>query len=133
MLVIFGLSLKNILLFIVCGILGALTIVSISIIYSSLSFWFGKTEIISDTMNNLMINFSIYPEGIFSGLIRFMFYTILPLGIATYIPVQIISDFNIINFIYMLIGTAIFITLAFTIFHKGLKRYSSSNLMNVRV
>ncbi len=133
MLVIFGLSLKNILLFIVCGILGALTIVSISIIYSSLSFWFGKTEIISDTMNNLMINFSIYPEGIFSGLIRFMFYTILPLGITTYIPVQIISDFNIINFIYMLVGTAIFITLAFTIFYKGLKRYSSSNLMNVRV
>ena len=133
MIIIYGLSIKNILLFLICGLCGALIIVSISIIFSSLSFWFGKTEMIADTINNLMINFSIYPEGIFQGVIKFMFYTIIPLGITTYIPVQIISDFKFNYLIIVLVATIFFVTLAFLVFYKGLKRYSSANLMNVRI
>ena len=94
MIIVFGFTLKNVLLFLLCGICGALIIVSISIIFSSLSFWFGKTEIISETVNSLMINFSVYPEGIFTGIIRVMFYTILPLGITTYLPVRICASFT---------------------------------------
>ena len=133
MLVVYGLSIKNILLFLICGLCGAFVVVSISIIFSSLSFWFGKTEMIADTINNLMINFSIYPEGIFQGVIKLMFYTIIPLGITTYIPVQIISDFNFNYLTIVLVATIFFVTLAFLIFYKGLKRYSSANLMNVRI
>ena len=133
MIVIYGLSIKNILLFLICGLCGALIIVSISIIFSSLSFWFGKTEMIADTINNLMINFSIYPEGIFQGVIKLMFYTIIPLGITTYIPVQIISDFNFNYLTIVLVATIFFVTLAFLVFYRGLRRYSSANLMNVRI
>ena len=133
MIIVFGFTLKNVLLFLLCGICGALIIVSISIIFSSLSFWFGKTEIISETVNSLMINFSVYPEGIFTGIIRVMFYTILPLGITTYLPVRIISDFKFIYLLYLIIGTIIFVLLAFLVFYRGLRKYSSTNLMNARV
>lgn len=133
MLVVYGLSIKNILLFLICGLCGAFVVVSISIIFSSLSFWFGKTEMIADTINNLMVSFSIYPEGIFQGVIKFMFYTIIPLGITTYIPVQIISDFRFNYLIIVLVATIFFVTLAFLVFYKGLRRYSSANLMNVRI
>ena len=133
MIIVFGFTLKNVLLFLLCGICGALIIVSISIIFSSLSFWFGKTEIISETVNSLMINFSVYPEGIFTGIIRVMFYTILPLGITTYLPVRIISDFKFIYLLYLIIGTIIFVLLAFFVFYRGLRKYSSTNLMNARV
>lgn len=133
MIILFGLSIKNILLFILCGICGALTLTSISIIFSSLSFWFGRTEMIANTVNNLMVSFSTYPEGIFKGVIKFMFYTFLPLGIATYLPVQIISDFHFKYLLYIVLGTIIFVVLSFIIFYKGLKKYGSSNLMNARI
>lgn len=133
MIILYGPTLKNILLFIFCGLCGSLVITSISIIFSSLSFWFGKTEMISDTINSLMINFSIYPEGIFQGTIKFMFYTLIPLGITTYLPVQVISSFNGSYLLYIIVATIFFITLAFMVFYKGLKKYSSANLMNVRI
>lgn len=133
MLVIFGINIKSLLLFIFCGICSALTITSISIIFSSLSFWFGHSEIIASTINSLMTNFATYPEGIFKGLIKILFYTFLPLAITTYVPVQLISNFHIYYLLYILIGTIVFVTLAFLIFYKGLKKYSSTNLMNVRI
>ena len=133
MIAIFGPSLLNVTMFIICGFLGALTITSISIIFSSLSFWFGRTEMITNTLNSLMTNFATYPEGIFKGIIKFMFYTFLPLGITTYVPVQLISNFDIKYLLFIIFGTAFFVALAFIIFYKGLKRYSSANLMNVRI
>ena len=133
MVILFGLSIKNVLLFIICGICGALTITSISIIFSSLSFWFGRTEMITNTVNSLMINFATYPEGIFKGIIKFMFYTFLPLGITTYVPVRVVSEFSINSLIYVIVGTMFFVTLAFLIFYRGLKKYSSANLMNARI
>ena len=133
MLVLFVLSLKTFLLFLFCGVMGSFVIVSISIIFSSLAFWFGKTEMIANTVNSLMTNFATYPEGIFKGIIKILFYTILPLGITTYVPVQLVSNFEIKYLIFIVLGTIIFVSLAFLVFYKGLKRYSSTNLMNARV
>lgn len=133
MLFLFGLKPHTILLFLFCGLCGALVIVSIAIIFSSLSFWFGKTEMLANTVNSLMTNFATYPEGIFKGLVKILFYTILPLGITTYVPVQLISHFEWKWIIFIILGTIFFIFLAFFIFYKGLKRYSSTNLMNARI
>jgi len=133
MLGIFGFSIKSFLLFTFCGICGSFVIVSISIIFSSLSFWFGRTEMIANTVNSLMTNFATYPEGIFKGFIKILFYTFLPLGLTTYIPVQLISNFNSIYVLYIILGTTVFVTTAFLVFYKGLKHYSSTNLMNARI
>ena len=133
MLCLFGFSFKNLLLFVFCGICGAFVLTSITIIFSSLSFWFGKVETVANTMNSLMTNFATYPEGIFKGFIKIMFYTILPLGLTTYIPVQMVSNFKIEYLLFIIVGTFLFVFLAFTIFYKGLRRYSSTNLMNARI
>lgn len=133
MLFIYGISIKSFLLFTLFCITGALILVALAIIYGSLSFWFGRVELISDTMNNLMINFATYPDGIFKGFIKILFYTILPLEFVNYIPVGLISNFNLNKFLLVILITITFISLAFIIFYKGLRRYSSSNLMNARV
>lgn len=133
MLCIFGISIKSFLLFVFCGICGAFILVSIAVIFSCLSFWFGRVETIANTMNSLMTNFATYPEGIFKGFIKILFYTILPLGLTTYIPVQMISNLKLEYMLFIGIGTIMFVLLAFVIFYKGLKRYSSTNLMNARI
>ena len=80
-----------------------------------------------------MTNFATYPEGIFKGMIKILFYTILPLGFANYMPVQIMTSFNIYNLLIIIFIVLLFIGIAFFIFNRGLRKYSSTNLMNVRV
>ena len=133
MLFVYGFTIQRLVLFIIVIVCGAFSLTCISIIFSSLSFWFNRTDIITDSVNNLMINFSTYPDGIFKGITRIIIFTIVPVGIINYIPVWIFKEFNIYLFIIVICTTILFIFLAFTIFYKGLKRYSSSNLMGARI
>lgn len=133
MVVVYGFSIKTLLLFILFSITSGLIITSVAIMSGSLAFWFGKVDILSDTINSLMTNFATYPEGIFKGVIKILFYTIIPLGFSNYLPIQIISDFNIYYFLVVILITIICMVLSYIIFNQGLKRYSSSNLMNVRM
>ena len=132
MLCIFGLSIKTILLFIFFSICGAIMLTCIAVILGSLSFWFNRSDQIADTGNGLMTSFATYPEGIFDGLIKILLYTIVPIGFINYLPVQIMTEFDLNNTLLVLLITLLFILLAFLIFYKGLKRYSSSNLMEAR-
>ncbi len=132
MLFVFGFTIKNFLLFTLFCFTGSLIIVSIAIILGSLSFWFNKSDVIADTGNSLLTNFATYPDGIFKGITKILFYTILPLGYVAYMPVQILSSFNIKLFILVISITIMFITLAVITFYRGLRRYSSSNLMIAR-
>ena len=133
MLFIYGISLKAFLLFTLFIVSGGLILTAISIIFNSLSFWFGRVEIIANTIGSLMINFATYPDGIFKGFIKILFYTIIPIGFVNYIPIKLIDSFNIFGFLSV-IGVAAFIVLfSLIIFNRGLKHYSSSNLMNARI
>ena len=133
MLFICGTTPLNILLFIIFSICGGFILVAISVILSSLSFWFNKTDVLSDTVNRLMTNFATYPDGIFKGVVKIMLFTLIPVGITSYIPVRLLTEFNFNLFLLIILVTIILIGLAFIIFNKGLKRYSSSNLMGSRI
>ena len=133
MLFFYGISIKNLVLFTFFSLTGALIITSVTIIFSSLTFWFGRVEIAATTINSLMLNFATYPDGIFKGLVKILFYTFLPLAFSNYIPIQIIMDFNIYYFLVVILIASLFVAIAFTVFNEGLKKYSSSNLMNARV
>jgi len=128
----YGFSFKVLGLFILFSITSGLIITSIAVITGSLAFWFGKSDVFADTLNGLMTNFATYPEGIFSGIIKILFYTIIPLGFSIYLPIQVISNFNLFNLIAIVVITIVLVLLAFLIFYRGLRKYSSTNLMNVR-
>lgn len=133
MLFVFGFTLPRFLLFTLFMITGGLILTSITVILSSLSFWFQKADIIADTGNSLMVNFATYPDGIFKGIAKMLLFTLIPVGIVNYIPIQIMTEFNL-SLTILIVGISIlFVVLAFVIFYKGLKKYSSSNLMVARI
>ena len=129
MLFLSGITISKFILFTILSILGGISITSISIILSSLSFWFQKTDMITSTHHSLMTSFATYPEGIFKGITKIILFTIVPVGIVNYIPIRIISEFNIYLFLIVFLVAVLFTTLSFIIFNIGLKKYSSSNLM----
>lgn len=130
---IYGFSLKTFLLFIVFTISGGLILTSISVILSSLSFWHQKSDVITETGNSFMITFATYPDGIFKGITKIILYTLIPVGFTSYIPVKVMTEFNIGLFIGAISLSIVFVLLAFIIFYRGLRRYSSSNLMIARI
>ena len=133
MLILYGITFTNFILFTIFIICGGLILTSISVIFSSLSFWFNKTDIVVDTYNSLMVNFATYPDGIFKKSVKIMFYTLIPIGIVNHIPIKVLTHFNLILFILVILITILFIIFEFLIFNKGLKKYSSSNLMSARI
>lgn len=133
MLFISGCTLKGFFLFTWFSITGCFITTSIAIILGSLGFWFNKSDLIADTGNSLMIQFSTYPDGIFKGVVKVLLYTVVPIGLSVYIPISILVKFNLLLFLFVTFVSLIFVFFAFFIFYKGLKKYSSSNLMIARV
>ena len=111
--------------------------------YGISHFFFKKAYSLYDTINNgkfitetvisMITHFATYPDGIFKGITKIILYTIIPVGIMNYIPIHILKEFDA-KLLLLVIAVTIGLTaLAFLIFNKGLKRYSSSNLMSARI
>ena len=128
-----GITISKFVLYTFFVISGGIIMVDIAIILGSLSFYISKSDMIAETGNNFMIYFATYPDGIFKGFVKMILFTIIPIGITTYIPVWILTKFNIFYFIGIIIFTICITILAFVVFYKGLKRYSSSNLIVAKI
>ncbi len=132
-LLFYGITIKRFIIFTFVNICGGIIIAEISIIYNSFCFWFVKADILGDTINNTMLNFATYPETIFKKSVKLILYTIIPVGFSTYMPFKLMLKFGIREFFLLIISVLIISLLTFGIFNKGLKKYSSSNLMVSRI
>ena len=132
-LAISGLTPYKLLMFTLFIILGGILQTCVAIIYGSLSFWLGKVDQFADTFTSLIDMFGTYPDSIFNRFIHIIFFTIVPVAFIVFIPVQLLVEFNIYNILLLLAGALIIILIACVTFRRGLKRYSSSNLMIARL
>lgn len=130
---IYGITIKNIILFTIFTITGGIIVAAFASIIGSISFWIVKGDILADSLTGIMVNLATYPGTIFKKVVKIILYTVIPVGIANYMPVDTILNFNFANFLYIIMFTIAITVLAFCIFNKGLKKYSSSNLMSSRI
>lgn len=128
-----ALSIPGFLLFTIFSICGGIILTSIAIIFGSLSFWFQRADLVAETANGWMTNFATYPDGIFKGIVKILLFTIIPVGIVNYIPVYVLTNFHFSLFAIVILFMLFLVLFSFFFFYQGLKRYSSSNLMNSRL
>ncbi len=128
-----NLTITQFFLFLFFCMTGGIILTCFAVILGSLSFWIQKADMIADTGNGLMTNFATYPDGIFKGVVKVLLFTIVPVGIANYIPMKLLISFQFDFFIIIIVTMIFMLFLAFFVFYRGLKRYSSSNLMNARI
>lgn len=130
--IFFRFSLKSLLLFTLMAILGGIILTAFAVIVGSISFWIVRADMIAHNLNSAILHISTYPEGIFKGFVRLILYTVVPVGLATYMPLQVILNFKLTTLLIVIGFTILFVSLAFLIFYRGLRRYSSGNLMIAR-
>ena len=130
---VFCFSIERFFLFLLFSLTGAVIITAFALLMGSLSFWLVRADMFGRNMVNSMISFSTYPDGIFKGGVRWLLYFVIPVGMSIYQPVHIMMDFNMRRFLMVLGYTFLLITAAVFVFYRGLRRYSSGNLMEARM
>lgn len=99
----------------------------------SIAFWTGSAEGIFSSAINALISFTLYPDTLFTGVIKAILFTAIPAAFITYIPVSLLREFDLTKLLLMVGAVLTASTLAGIIYKKGLKRYESGNLMMMRM
>ncbi|HEX3047190.1 MAG TPA: ABC-2 family transporter protein, partial [Bacillota bacterium] len=102
-----------------------------SVIFSAetLTFFVGNASAIGRMFLNFLISFTLYPEGIYRGAVRWIIYSLIPAGFIAFLPLRIMKGFS-----WPWLGLLIAIDLAYLagsyfLFKLGIKRYESGNLI----
>lgn len=104
-----------------------------ALLMGSLSFWFVRAEMLGNHMVGSMASFATYPDGIFKGAVRFLLYSVIPVGMAIYLPVHVMMTFDVAKLLWVLGFTLLITVVSVIVFYRGLRRYSSSSLMAARM
>lgn len=132
-LILFCFSPKRLLLFLLFAVTAALIQTAFAVLLGSLSFWFVRADTFGGNMLNCMVSFSTYPDGIFQGMAKLLLYYVIPVGMAIYRPVHIMVNFDPVQFFTVLGYTFLLLAAAVLVFYRGLRRYTSGNLMGARL
>lgn len=106
--------------------------VSFMVIAGSLAFWMGSAEAAAFQAQQAVITFSLYPGAMFHGWMRILLFTAIPAGFISHIPVELLRSFDPTLFMALLGAAVASAGLAVGVFHVGLKRYESGNLVTLR-
>ncbi len=120
-------------LFFFLSLNSCIIILGFAIILGSLSFYIGSAVEASSQGLMGVLSIASYPFSAFAGYTKFILLTLIPAGFITGIPVELIREFDWTQMIYMMICAATIFSLAIIVFKKGIKKYESGNLINVRV
>jgi ABC-2 type transport system permease protein len=104
----------------------AAVILACGIVFFSLAFWLGPNTV-ARQLWELLITFSLYPEPLFGGGLRFLLFTALPAGLVGYLPARIVRAPTASDVILLASGAALYFVGALLIFQAGLRRYSSGS------
>jgi ABC-2 type transport system permease protein len=114
-------------------VIGGLLMTAVSISAHTFTFYFGDASLIGGMALEFMINFCIYPEGIYRGFVRVLMMTLIPASFIVHIPLKLARSFNL-TWLPVLLGVALlYCWLAYKFFYRGLKRYESGNLIITRM
>lgn len=128
-----GFNFYKIFMFTMFVVLGGTLLTAFLSIVGSITFWIKRGDILLRNLNNIAVCTASYPEGIFMGAAKVLLFVIVPTGFMIYFPVRIILAFNFTMLASVISITLFAVLFAFWFFKLGLKKYSSSNLIELRV
>lgn len=97
------------------------------------TFFLGNASMLGTMVGEFVINFSIYPLGIYQGVIRVILFTLIPAGFAVHVPLSLLRGFSPGLLLGQLAFVLAYAAFAWWLFGRGLRRYASGNLINTRM
>jgi ABC-2 type transport system permease protein len=104
---------------------GAVVLVATAVLLHSAAFWLGRTESASRQMYEVILMFSLYPDTLFTGPLRWLLFSIVPAAFVGYLPAQLIRAPSVGTAVLIAAGTLAYAAIAAFVFDRGLRVYSS--------
>jgi ABC-2 type transport system permease protein len=114
-------------LVIVAVVAGAIVLVSTAVFLHSAAFWLGRTQSVSRQLYETTLMFSLYPDTLFSGPLRWILFTIIPAGFVGYLPATLIRAPDAWLAARIGLGAIAYALIAAWVFQRGLRTYSSGS------
>ncbi len=113
---------------------GGLVMASVVTILQSTVFFLGNSSSLSALSMDFAGIFCFYPEGVFPKAVRFLLYWLIPAQFIVHVPLRIARGTHVALWLpAQLLAAVCFVALAMWIFHQGIKRYESGNLIVARL
>ena len=112
---------------IVAGVAGAVVLIATAVILNSSAFWLGKTESASRQLYECTLMFSLYPDTLFTGPLRWLLFTIVPAGFVGFLPAELIRAPSATTAVVVGLAVVAYGWLALWVFERGLRAYSSGS------
>ncbi len=103
------------------------------LIYHTITFYVGKFEEAAAQGQEAILSTSMYPQTAFNGFLKILIMTVIPAFFIDTIPQRLLSSFSWSD-LFILLAISIGLNIiAILFFRRGLKRYESGNMFQVRV
>ena len=112
---------------IAAGIAGAAVLVATAVLLHSAAFWLGRTESASRQLYEVTLMFSLYPDTLFTGPLRWILFTAIPAGFVGYLPAELIRAPSARSAFGIALGVIVYAGFAAWVFQRGLRTYSSGS------
>jgi ABC-2 type transport system permease protein len=114
-------------LVILAGIAGAMVLVATAVLLHSSAFWLGRTDTASRQLYEGTLLFSLYPDTLFGGPMRWIMFSVLPGGFVGFLPATLIKAPSLSVALGVMLAVAVYWMAAVLVFHRGLRSYSSGS------
>ncbi len=112
---------------------GGVVFTSINIVAHCLPFWMGPVQTLSKKYSDVLFLLSLYPTNIYSGFLQILLFTLLPAGVITFLPVEMLRDFSLIKLLFLILCASLFVAFSVCVFYLGLRRYESGSTFGTGV
>ncbi|MCK5126987.1 MAG: ABC-2 family transporter protein [candidate division Zixibacteria bacterium] len=126
-------SISHLFLFGIFSLLFALILVSLRVMYHSITFFMGNAEELAARSSDAIISFTLYPGTLFKGPVLLVLHTLIPAAFAAWIPYEIIKNFDLTKLLLLIGADFVIASIAYGVFHLGLRSYESGNRMGARL
>lgn len=111
---------------------GVIFTASYSLVHS-LTFWWGGASGLFRAFQEFILSFSLYPETIFPGPMKWVLYSLVPAGFLAFLPLEAFRTQNLSLVPLIVAAAAGYAALSAWVFRAGLRRYESGNLVGSRL
>jgi ABC-2 type transport system permease protein len=125
-------TLTNVVIFLYGFIIGTVIFTSWVIAIHSITFHVGNSVVIYKLLS-VILHFAKKPANIFSFVVRFILYTVIPAAYVGTVQAQQVFKPSPLVLIALLAGGGIAPLIAVMIFRRGMRLYESGNLIGVRM
>lgn len=113
-------------------VMGSMVFASGILFFASLGFWLKQFYASAE---EIYFNFNLMasrPAPIFTGFIKIITLTIIPIGFMTHVPIEFLMTHQVKFLLLSIVGTIGYAVFACSFFYAGLKHYESGNRFGLR-